>query len=71
MVDEGPLALDLDHRQPRAIGRLERRVGADVDLFQVEAQLVAQGRDRRSGALAEMAALGVEDGDGGAAPPYG
>ena len=32
MVDEGPLAVDLDHRQPLAVAGLEIRVAGDVDL---------------------------------------
>jgi hypothetical protein len=32
VVREAPPAVDLDHRQPFAIGRLERGIPADVDL---------------------------------------
>ena len=31
VVDERPLAVDLDHRQPLAVARLETRVAGDVD----------------------------------------
>ena len=32
MVDEGPFAVDLDHRQPLSVARLEVRIAGDVDL---------------------------------------
>ena len=54
-VDERPLAVDLDHRQPLAIRRLEGGVAGDVDLGELEAAFGGEGGKRLAGALAEMA----------------
>ena len=67
VVDEGPLALDLDHRQPLAVSRLQLRVVADVDFVEVEGNLGADLFEDPPRALAEVAALRVIQRD----PPYG
>jgi hypothetical protein len=67
VVDEGALAVDLDDGQPFAIGRLELRIAADVDLLELEGNLDARLLDDRPGALAEVAPLRVVEGDS----PYG
>ena len=59
VVDEGPLAVDLDHRQPFAVLRFELRVAADVDLLEVERNLAAHLPDDCAGTLAEVTALRV------------
>jgi hypothetical protein len=66
-VDERALAVDLDHRQPLAVARLELRIAADVDLLQLEGNLAADLRDDFPGSFAEVAALSVVQGD----PGYG
>jgi hypothetical protein len=63
VVDEGTLSVELDHRQPLAIARLERRVAGDVDLLVREAEFALELRDLVAGAIAERAALPVEQGD--------
>jgi hypothetical protein len=63
VVDERPLAVDLDHRQPLAVAGLELGVAADVDLAQLELVLPPQLGELPARPLAEMAALGVVDGD--------
>jgi hypothetical protein len=63
VVDEPPLAVDLDHRQPLAVRPLELGIAADVDLLEIEVELVAQAGDLLPRALAEVAALRVEDDD--------
>ena len=63
VVDEGALAVDLDHRQPLAVARLQLGSSGDVDLRVRETELALQRRDLRSGALAEGAALRVVEGD--------
>ncbi|HZU85193.1 MAG TPA: hypothetical protein VE987_19810 [Polyangiaceae bacterium] len=66
MVDERPLTVDLDHRQPLPVALLERGVAGDVDLGVRELELRAQARDGRARVGAEVAAAGVveDDGDG-------
>jgi hypothetical protein len=59
VVDESALAVDLDHRQPLAVARLERGVAGDVNLGELEAELVSQSADRRARAVAEVAVLRV------------
>jgi hypothetical protein len=62
VVDEAPLAVDLDDRDPLAVGSLELGIAVDRDLSQDEAELVACRTDDAPGRLAEMAARrGVED----------
>jgi hypothetical protein len=57
------LAVDLDDGEPFAIARLERGVAVDRDLFQLEAQLVAERPQLCERALAQRAAVRVEDRD--------
>jgi hypothetical protein len=61
VVGKTPPAVDLDHRDPLAVRRLELRVPADVDLSQLEAELPAQPTHLLERALAEVAALRVID----------
>jgi hypothetical protein len=63
VVDEGPLAVDLDDRQPLAVAGLEFRVAADVDLFELELVLLPKPCERAQGTLAEVTAFGVVDDD--------
>ncbi len=63
VVDEEPLAVELDDRQPLAIALLERRVAADLDLAEVEAELVPQLLELLLRPLAEVAAGGAEEDD--------
>jgi hypothetical protein len=63
VVDERPLAVDLDDREPLAVARFELRVAPDVDFLQLEPELVMRGRDRLARPLAEMAAVGVVEDD--------
>jgi hypothetical protein len=63
VVRESAPSVDLDHREPLAVLRLERRVAGDVDLPQRKAQLVPQRSELLEGALAKMAALRVVDDD--------
>jgi hypothetical protein len=53
VVDEGALAVDLDHGQPLAIAGLQLGVARDVDLRIGEAELTLQRFDLRLGTLAE------------------
>jgi hypothetical protein len=57
VVDEGPLARDLDDGKPFAVARLELGIPADVHLLEVEAQLRPRLFERRASPLAEVAAL--------------
>ena len=59
MVDERPLAVDLDDRQPLAIPRLELGVAGDVDLVQIELDLAPNLCERALRTLAETAVVGV------------
>jgi hypothetical protein len=62
VIDEAPAAVDLHHRDPLPVRRLELGVAVDRDLTQLEAERVARGRDDAPGGLAEVAArCGVED----------
>jgi hypothetical protein len=54
-VHEGPLAVDLDDRQPLAVPRFERVVARDVDLDEAVPELGTQNTTRL---LAQMATLG-------------
>ena len=58
-VDEGPLAVDLDHREPLPVLRLEVRVAADIDLV----ERLAAGCQDVPGLLAERAVGGVIEDD--------
>jgi hypothetical protein len=64
-VRERPLALDLHDRKPLAVPRLELRVTADVDLLQLEPELVPRRVEDPPRGCAEVAPLGVEEGDAG------
>jgi hypothetical protein len=59
VVDESALAVDLDHRKPLAVARLEAVVARDVDLGELEAELVLERADGRARPLAEVAVLRV------------
>ena len=62
VVDEAPSSVDLDHRDPLPVLRLEVLDAVDRDLAQLEAELVAHGAHDPPRRLAEMAAGGrVED----------
>jgi hypothetical protein len=63
VVDETAPAVDLDHRDPLAVGGLELVVAVDRDLPQLEAELVARRRDDAPGRLAEVAARRGEEDD--------
>jgi hypothetical protein len=65
VVCKAPPAVDLHDRQPLAILRLERGIAGDVDLAKAEAELRLQLSKLLERALAEVAALGVEDDDVG------
>jgi hypothetical protein len=67
VVHERALALDLDHRQPLAVARLELRIAGDVDLLEVEGMGLPNLCERAPGTLAEVAVLGVVEDD----PRYG
>jgi hypothetical protein len=62
-VDEHPLTVELDHRQPGPVLLFERRDTGDVDLVEREWKLVAQPRELGPDALAERAMLRVVDRD--------
>jgi hypothetical protein len=61
VVDERTAPVDLDHRQPFAVPRLELRIPCDVDLAEVDPGLAEDA----AGALAEVTALRVEEDDVG------
>ena len=63
-VDERALTVDLDHRQPFAVARLQRGVARDVHLAEVEAELAAQLLERRPRALAQVALVRAVEDDG-------
>jgi hypothetical protein len=63
VVDRHPGAVDLDHRKPFAVDDLERRIARDVDLAKRKGELVAEPQNRLAGALAQMAARRVVEGD--------
>jgi hypothetical protein len=63
VVDEGALALDLDHGQPLAVARLELGIAGDVDLLELERAVLARGRDDRARPLAQVAAPRVVERD--------
>jgi hypothetical protein len=58
-IDEGALSVDLDDRQPLAVGGLEPRVAGDVHLLE---RLAALGEDGAR-PLAEVAADRAEEND--------
>jgi hypothetical protein len=62
VIDEAPLSVDLDDRDPLAVRRLQPLVAVDRDLPQLEAELVVRRADDAPRRRAEMAARGrVED----------
>jgi hypothetical protein len=62
VVDEAPLPVDLDDRDPFAVRGLELGVAVDCHLPQLEAELVVRSGDDAPGSRAEVAARrGVED----------
>jgi hypothetical protein len=63
VVDERPLTVDLHHREPGAVARLQQLVAGDVDLLVVEPELALEARDALARAVAERAALRVEERD--------
>ena len=65
MVRESPPPVDLDHRQPFPVDRLELGIAGDVHLAQLEPELRAQPAYLLESAVAEVAALSVVDGDDG------
>src|SRR5947207_1765831 len=60
VVDGRALAVDLHDREQLAVARLELVVAGDVHLAQVEVELLAQLRELRPRAVAEVAPSGVE-----------
>jgi len=65
VVDEAPLPVDLDHRDPLAVRGLELGVAVDRDLPQLEAELVPRSGDDTPGRRAEVAARRGEEDDFG------
>jgi hypothetical protein len=65
VVDESPLAVDLDHRQPLAVTRLEFPVARDVDLDELEPELVARDGEKGTRPVAKAAAGRVIERDDG------
>ena len=63
VVREAPPAVDLDHRQPRAVCLLEGGIARNVDLPQLEVELVAQPAQLFERTLAQVATRRMEDGD--------
>jgi hypothetical protein len=63
VVHERALSVDLDHRQPLAVARLELGVAGDVHLGELEPELVAQRPDRLLRPLAQVAARRVIERD--------
>jgi hypothetical protein len=55
VVREHALAVDLDHREPLAVGRLELGVAADVDLDKLEGVPHAHALEHSASPLAEVA----------------
>jgi hypothetical protein len=63
VVDELLATVDLDHRQPFAVPRLELGVAADVDHAELELALGANLFDDAECLLAEVTAVGLVDRD--------
>jgi hypothetical protein len=63
VVDEGPLAVDLHHREPLPVAGLETGVAVDLDLLEVEGNLLPNLGDDSSRPLAQVAALCVVEDD--------
>jgi hypothetical protein len=62
-VGEGLLAVDQDNRDALAITVLELLVARDVKLLELERRVGPHLREHASGALAEVAALGMNEDD--------
>jgi hypothetical protein len=62
-VDEGPLAVDLHHREPFPVAGLEAGIAVDLDLLEVEPNLLPNLGNGPPRALAEVAALCVVEDD--------
>ena len=56
VVDETPLAVDLDDRDPLPVRRLELGIAVDRNLPQLEAELVVCRRHDAAGRRTEVAA---------------
>src|SRR5207245_896237 len=56
VIDEGALAVDLDHRKPLPVARLELGVATDFDLLEPHAELAADLLDHCPRTLAEVTA---------------
>ena len=65
VVDETAPAVDLDDRDPLAVGGLELGIAVDRDLPQLEAELAARSRDDTPRRLAEVTARRGEEDDFG------
>ena len=63
VVDETTLPVDLHHRDPLAVLRLELGVAVDRNLPQLEAELVVRSRNDALGCGAEVAARRGEEND--------
>ena len=63
VVDEGPLAVDLDHRQPLAVAPLQLGVTGDVDLSELEVRVRGDRNERLPRPLAQVAAWRVVEDD--------
>jgi hypothetical protein len=63
VVHEGPLSVDLDHRQPLPVSSLEPWIPADVDLLEVEGELLPNRSNHLDGALAQVASIRVVEND--------
>jgi hypothetical protein len=59
VVDEGPLSVDLDHRQPLSVAGLEVGIAGDVDLAVAHALAVEDG----ARTVAQVTAAGREQDD--------
>jgi hypothetical protein len=57
------LPVDLDHRQPLAVPRLEVGIARDVDLVELEAELLLKRTQARERLLAQMAPRRVVEDD--------
>jgi hypothetical protein len=55
VVDERPLAVDLDHGQPFAVASLELGVACDVDVAELEPPLAPNLLDNCASSIAEVA----------------
>jgi hypothetical protein len=65
VIDETAPAVDLHHRNPLAVRRLELGIAVDRDLPQLEPELVVCGGDDAPGSRAEVAARSGEEDDFG------